>query len=321
MKEFESAWNLRERLGLFESSEAFRIFHGPGEGNFESRLCAVDRFSHHYWITQWEEHESRVYHQKTLEKNLIHFLEGKGAKSAVKVVRPHNGLSSEAVLLFGKAPKSRFPVTENGVQFWIQFQNTRHPGLFLDHEPLRSWLRKQTRGLSILNTFAYTGSLSVAGALGQASEITTLDLSRSAIEWAKENFLLNGLEPQENRWIIGNVFEWLPRFKKEKKKFDCIIIDPPSFSRAGHGNFSTAKDLQKLHGIALELLVEKGYLITSINSAKISWQKFEMDVFKAAKSQNKNLAILKQIDLPESFPTPLGKNEIRYLKGWILQQS
>lgn len=321
MRELELAWNLREHLGLFESSEAFRIFHGPGEGNLESRLYAIDRFSHHYWITQWEESGSRLLDQKNLDKDLIHFLKEKGAESVVKVVRPQNGLSSEASLVFGDSPKNRFPVTENGAQFWIQFQNTRHPGLFLDHEPLRSWLRKQTQGLRILNAFAYTGSLSVAAALGQASEITTLDLSKPAIEWAKENFLLNGIDPKESRWIVGDVFEWLPRLKKEKKKFDCLILDPPSFSRARHGQFSTAKDLQNLHEIALALLAEKGYLITSINSAKISWQKFEADVFQAAKVQQKNLSILKRIDLPESFPTPLGKNETRYLKGWILRQS
>ncbi|MCM2323416.1 MAG: class I SAM-dependent methyltransferase, partial [Oligoflexia bacterium] len=196
---------------------------------------------------------------------------------------------------------------------------TRHPGLFLDHAPLRQWLRRRARDWRVLNTFAYTGSLSVAAGAGGARQVTTLDLARPAIQWAEENWRLNGFSDERARFIAGDVFEWLPRLKREGQTFDCVILDPPSFSHGKKGNFSTSKDLPRLHALALELLAPGGTLVTSINSAQVSWARFERDVAEAARERRRELEVLAQIDLPETFPTRLGAAQDRYLKGWILR--
>lgn len=324
MIDLDRAWEWRERLGLFDRSEALRVFHGPGEGKGDFRGIAVDRFRDHYWVTEWEGGASDGPARSSLVSvmgDVVSFLEGKGAQSIVGLSRPKKGTAPESKLLLGNSPQERFKVREGRCEFLIQLEKTRHPGLFLDHEPLRRWLTEHCRELKVLNTFAYTGSLSVAAGRGDAKEVTTLDLSKSAISWAKENLAINGMTGPRYRLIAGDVFEWLPKFKRSKETFDCIILDPPSFARGKSGEFSTMKDLTRLHGLALDLLTPNGILITSINSANVTKKKYEEEVLAAAKSRKMTFQILQQLDLPETFPTPLEQSSLRYLKGWILRRT
>lgn len=325
MSELEKAWNWRQKMGYLKSSEAVRVFHGPGESNGgaqeDLRSFAIDRFGDHYWVTQWE--SERAPSKKAVDL-ITQFLEKKGAQSAVGLVRPQKGLPEKPHVYFGSPPSEPFEVQEGGLRFQIRLRESRHPGLFLDHRPLRNWLLQHAHGMRVLNTFAYTGSLSVAAAKGGAESVTTLDLSRGTLDWAAENLKLNGIEAN-SRIIHGDVFQWLPRLKRENSSYDCVILDPPSFSHGKDGNFSTAKDLGRLHKLAVQLLAKDGILITSINSANISWKKYEEDVlsvFREGPQQNgRKVSILSRIDLPETFPTPLGNEKVRYLKGWILKVS
>lgn len=320
MVDLENSWLLREEKGAIRSRIPVRVFYGPGEGRGDFQYFAIDRFEDHYWVTEWESQLSQGRTQKVLEQ-VIAFLKTKGARSVVGLARPERGVAPESQVYYGVPPVGRFVVVENGCRFWIQLEKTRHPGLFLDHEPLRRWLLESMNGLSVLNTFAYTGSLSVAATRGGAKHVTTLDLSKATIQWAKENSLLNEFPQDSQRFISGDVFEWLPRLKREGQKYDCLILDPPSFSHGKQGRFSTAKDLEKLHGLAMDLLTDRGYLVTSINSANVSWNKFETDLLAAAKSRKMEFLVLKQIDLPESFPTRFGVSSERYLKGWVLRRT
>ncbi len=317
----EEAWTWRETRGLLAASEALRIFHGPGEarGAVAARL-AIDRFGDHYWITEWEQGEEAPTAGSDRTRKIVEaFLRMKGAVSAVALSRPTQGVPSVPEVLFGTAPAERFTVSERGARYGIRLLNVRHPGLFLDHAPLRDWLRAHCRDWSVLNCFAYTGSLSVAAALGGAAHVTTLDLAKPVIRWAEENWALNELPAERARFIAGDVFEWLPRLKREGKRFDCVVLDPPSFSHGTKGRFSTTKDLPKLHELALDVLKPGGTLVTSINSANVSWARFEADILAAASARGVSFEVLARIDQPETFPTRLGASTDRYLKGFILR--
>lgn len=320
INELDLAWQWRLNLGSLQGNEAYRVFHGPGEGTGGLQSFAVDRYQDYYWVTQWEDAQLNSSSILRAREQIITFLKAKGAQSVISLGRPEKGVAPVSELWWGSAPQERFFVREQGIQFWIQLLETRHPGLFLDHFPLRKWLQKNMNGLRVLNTFAYTGSLSVAAAAGGASQVTTLDLSKPTIQWAKENLQLNGFVEDAHRCIFGDVFEWLPKMAREKKVFDCVILDPPSFSHGNKGRFSTSKDLTKLHSLALDLLSEEGYLITSINSANVSWKKYESDLMEAFSAKRLKFRVISQIDLPETFPTFFGDAEQRYLKGWILKR-
>lgn len=311
----EEAWQKRIELGLEKESQAYRIFHGVGDvaadGADELASVSIDRFGDHYWITEWE-----AVSESTRNK-VKEFLISKDAKSAVILFRPRKGEADFPQVLFGEPPTGKFPVIENGMKFLIQFHETRHPGLFLDHTPLRVWLKNNSNGLSVLNTFSYTGSLSVAAGMGGASKVTTLDLSSHYIEWAKENWFENNLAKVSADFIFGDVFEWLPKFHKRGSRFDMIIVDPPSSSRGKKGHFSTKQNLVGLHCLVIPLLSKNGILVTSINSANISWDKFEADIVNAAKSVHASIKIIKKLELSKSFPVHFPEES--YLKGFILK--
>lgn len=313
--EFEAAWKKRLRFGAFDKTNALRIFHGPGEGIGNSKRLAIDHFANHYWLTWWGT-EAEF---KPISEIVKKFLINKNAESAVIIVRHQaGGVPNDVKSFFGKPPEQHIEVFENECKFLIKFTNTKHPGLFLDHAPLRDWLRENCRSCTVLNCFSYTGSLSVAAGIGKASKVVSLDLANSYSKWSEENWKINQLPSETGRFISGDVFEWLPRFIKKNEHFDCCILDPPSFSRGKKGSFSTAKDLTKLHELAINVLKPNGILITSINSAEISWFNFEKQIISAAEKTKSRLAIIHKIEMPSTFPTLLGVERDRYLKGFIL---
>ena len=159
--------------------------------------------------------------------------------------------------------------------------------------------------------------MSVAAGFAGADKVTTLDLSKPTIEWAKENWANAKLPAERADFIYGDVFEWLPKFKKRSEQFDTILCDPPSFSRSKNGVFSTNKDSGRLHEQIFPILKSGGVLVTSINSENYSERNFLKDIEAAALKSSAKIRVIGTVDLPETFPTEpeLG---MRYLKGFYL---
>ena len=307
----------RKERGLFRSNEALRVFHGPGEGSGLMRDVAVDCFGVHCYVTYWMSDKNRIRKEPDFGRISRFYIDSLGVNSVVVVRRAGAGQMLKPEAVFGTPPLANFEVHEEGAKFLVNLMETQHTGLFLDHVSLRKWLRQRSRDWDVLNTFSYTGSLSVAAGLGGASHVTSVDLSKNAVNWARENWKINGLPEASSTFVVGDVFDWLGRYKKRAKKFDCVILDPPSFSRGESGAFSTMRDLVRLHKMALEVVSDGGVLVTSINSANISRQKYKSDILLAAKQAGIRLEILAHINLPETFPVLLGEeSRAAYLKGW-----
>jgi 23S rRNA (cytosine1962-C5)-methyltransferase len=313
----EAAWQKRKNSPESQNTQALRVFHGPTEGSGALENIAIDQFGKHAWITEWESISTSDRGQ--IAQIISEFLQEKGFLSAVALFRPEKNVPAEPEILLGAPPEAAFAVQEDQARFWIRLLEVKHPGLFLDHRPLRTWLVENARGLKVLNTFSYTGSLSIACGLGKASHVTTLDLSKPTIEWAKNNWSLNQLDAVSSDFIFGDYFEWLPKMAKRGDHFDCVILDPPSYSRGKKGDFSTSRDLVKLHEAALEVLAPGGFLITSLNSANVSKKKYWGEIEQACRSKKIKLSPVADIKLPSSFP--IRAQEEPYLKGWILKRS
>lgn len=124
-----------------------------------------------------------------------------------------------------------FTVNEGGLQFKVNLSDYLDTGLFLDHRITRSMVRGEARDKSVLNLFCYTGSFSVYAAAGGASAVTSVDLSRTYLEWAKDNMRLNDLyHDKRHHFVHADVKQYLdtlpPAF------FDLVIMDPPTFSNS-----------------------------------------------------------------------------------------
>jgi 23S rRNA (cytosine1962-C5)-methyltransferase len=169
-----------------------------------------------------------------------------------------------------------FLILENGVASEISFQSGYSQGIFLDQRDNRAEVRKRMApGMKLLNTFAYTGAFSTAAAMAGA-ETTTLDLSQPYLDWAKRNFSHNGLDPAAHHFCKGDTFHWLRRFAKQGRKFDGIVLDPPTFSRDEKGKvFRVEENFGELAALAADVLAPDGWLLCSTNCRHLGLNDFQ----------------------------------------------
>lgn len=154
-------------------------------------------------------------------------------------------------------------VMENGCKFKINLTDYLDSGLFLDHRPIREIIKKEAKKKSFLNLFCYTGSVSVAAAMGGAS-VKSVDMSKTYLNWAKDNFRLNNLTIDAHEWLHSDVFTYL---KEESQSFDLIFCDPPSFSNSKRmeGSFDVQRDHAGLVRLCMNRLKKGGVLYFSNN--------------------------------------------------------
>lgn len=176
----------------------------------------------------------------------------------------------------GMRREEPFVVSENGIKYWIDFASGCSQGIFLDQRDNRLALRNMARGKTVLNTFAYTCAFGVCAALGGAGETVNLDLSKRYLEWGRRNYALNGIATAApHDFIYGDVADWLKRFRKKGRKFDIILLDPPTFSRNEKGAvFTIEGGFATLVRQAVALLNPGGTLFCSTNQRSISREDF-----------------------------------------------
>ncbi|MCD8535175.1 MAG: class I SAM-dependent methyltransferase [Verrucomicrobia bacterium] len=199
-----------------------------------------------------------------------------------KAVRGVEGANLNPVLLHGSPVTGTFSIIENGLKFGIRFSEGYSVGLFTDHrDNRRRWLQgRVTREWplpqtgELLNTFAYTCGFSVAAArLGWRT--TSLDLSKKYLDWGRKNFELNGQSQDGHDFIFGDAMEWMSRWANKKRRFDAVILDPPTFSKSRDSHrrtrlFRAEKDFVELAEIAGRVLGRHGVLMASTNAAQLT---------------------------------------------------
>ena len=165
-------------------------------------------------------------------------------------------------------------IQEGEAFFLVNFKDYLDTGLFLDHRPIRQWIGENANGKQFLNLFAYTGAATVHAALGGATTSTTVDMSKTYLDWAKNNFELNQLNLDKHQLIRANCMEWLDKAILEQQKYELIFIDPPTFSNSKRMEkvFDIQRDHVELLNKAAALLTKKGTLIFSTN-----FRKFKLD--------------------------------------------
>ncbi|PHM69118.1 bifunctional 23S rRNA (guanine(2069)-N(7))-methyltransferase RlmK/23S rRNA (guanine(2445)-N(2))-methyltransferase RlmL [Xenorhabdus sp. KJ12.1] len=160
--------------------------------------------------------------------------------------------------------KEFFLVNEYGAKFWVNLTDYLDTGLFLDHRIARKKLGEMSQGKDFLNLFSYTGSATVHAGLGGARSTTTVDMSRTYLEWAEKNLQVNGLAGRQHRLIQADCLGWLAQTREQ---FDLIFIDPPTFSNSKRmeDTFDVQRDHIDLMKQLKRLLRRGGTLMFSNN--------------------------------------------------------
>lgn len=239
-----------------------------------------------------EEDALREKHQNHIEQSLTEVLGIPAGLQHFKIRTRQKGNDQYRPL----DPKSRefFPVNEPPLKFLVNLERYLDTGLFLDMRPLRQFLLKNTKDKKVLNLFCYTGSLSVAAAAG-GGIVTSVDMSRTYLDWAYENFLLNKLDPKPHVFWQADVLKDLLQRKERNEKFDLILLDPPSFSNSKR--MEEDLDIERDHPIlirdSMHLLNAGGTLIFSTNK-----KKFDLHSIVTSQYQVKEIS---QWTIPQDF--------------------
>lgn len=248
-----------KRAGLPARTNAFRVADGkPWQGVFIDALA--DRLLISLRDTE-------------LPISLGRELEDMGCPVFLKHLDKDN--KQAPIQIAGPEAPLRFEIEENGVKFLMDMEAGYSQGIFLDQRDNRKMLQDHCHeGMNLLNTFAYTGAFSVYAAL-KGTQTTTLDLAQPCLDWCKENMKLNGIDPSEHYFCKGDTLHWLERFAKQGRKFDAIILDPPTFSRDHKGHvWRVERDYGKLVELAMACLAQEGFILCTTNCRKLSPSEF-----------------------------------------------
>jgi 23S rRNA (cytosine1962-C5)-methyltransferase len=303
---------LRKAL-IDESTNAYRVIHGAADS---WPTLFVDCFGD-WLLAQSERPLTPAQHQMLTAipcRGIYHKLLRKDVTKAG---------DASPQQLSGEIAPPQWNVRENGVQYVIRFTEGYSVGIFLDQRDnrrrlLNGYVAPQfalpNRG-EVLNTFAYTCAFSVAAAKA-GYRTTSLDLSRGYLDWGKENFRANELDPNQHDFIYGDAFDWFRRLTKQNRSFDILLLDPPTFSRSKEGTFQAEKDYGKLVTAALPLVKRSGVLFASTNAAKMKPEEFLKMISSAVAQSGRR--ILQQHYVPQPPDFPITRDQPAYLKTvWL----
>ncbi len=225
-------------------------------------------------------------------------------------------------VLWGAEPPERIAIGEHGMTVLVDVRRGQKTGHFLDQRENRRMVRGLAAGRpEALNLFSYTGGFSVAAALGGAKHVVSVDVDADAIALARENFRANGLDPADHAFAVEDVFEILARYKREGRRFDLVVCDPPAFAKSQKAVDAAVAGYASLNRAALAVVAPGGLLVTASCSARVSVEQFTDAVKEAAFKARVDLQLVAETRQPPDHPVSLQFREGRYLKALVLRRA
>lgn len=311
---FNQALTERANLKSNDQTNAYRFFNGEGDG---LGGLTIDVYAD-YYVFSW--YSAGIYkHQQTILKAFLAVVSD--VKGVYEKIRYQTKTKPETNHVYGEEAPEPLLIKENGITFATYLNDGLMTGIFLDQRNVRrSILEQYSMDKTVLNTFSYTGAFSVAAAMGGASHTTSVDLANRSLEKTKEQFKVNGLDPELQTIRVMDVFDYFRYAIRKQLKFDTVVVDPPSFARSKKRTFSVSKDYTALLEDIIDITNEDGVIIASTNAANLSTEKFEQFIETAFDHKGIAYEILEKHTLPEDFKINPHYPQSDYLKVYVIQK-
>lgn len=229
-------------------------------------------------------------------------------------VRKKEGLEEVKQTLYGTVP-DYVEICENGIKMLVDVKNGQKTGYFLDQKENRLAARKYCKG-EVLDCFCNSGGFSL-NAAKSAKCVTACDISELALKNVEDNTNLNGFT--NIKTLCGDVFEVLRNFKKEKKTFDTVILDPPAFCKTADEVKDAYRGYKDINISAMKIVKSGGFLITCSCSHYMTLPLFEKMLIEAAKESGRTVRSVEIKTQAPDHPSLLCAEETQYLKFFVLQ--
>jgi len=212
---------------------------------------------------------------------------------------------TEGAILYGTLENENVIFTEYGIRFQAHVLKGHKTGYFLDHRSNRHTVGKMAKGKSVLDVFSYAGGFSVHALVHGATEVTSIDISEQALEVAKTNAALNDFTGI-HKTQCGDAFELLEEAISQRKFYDIVVIDPPSFAKTQNDIQKALKKYAQLAALGARLVAPKGILVLASCSSRVIAQDFFETNFNALAATGIRFNLQKStahdIDHPVAFP-------------------
>lgn len=319
----DAPWLLRAAFIDETETNVYRLIHGAHDGH---PGWHVDRLGD--WLLSQSNAPITDRQQQVLKQWMQeHSFSGAYHKVLDKQVRKTPTDTVLSPVFSENAGPDNWSVRENGVLFSLRRTEGYSVGLFLDQRDnrrklLANYIKKDFpvveagwTGAKVLNTFAYTCGFSTCAALKGAHTVS-VDLSSKYLEWGRENYRLNNLDPEAHLFLHGDVFDWIKRLAKKQQQYDLVLLDPPSFSTSKQsGVFRVESHYSKLVEAVLPLIKPSGVLFVSTNLSTLHPEKF-LEMIRSAITRHRSIRQEYFCPQPPDFPTD--KEEPAYLKtAWF----
>ncbi len=304
------------RRHLSVSSDAYRLIHGESDG---LPGVVADQYND---VVVLQLSTAGIDGQSDLLAKCLQA--ATGAKTIYERsdadVRKLEGLQERCGLLLGAPLAAQTLINENGVRIEVDIAHGHKTGFYLDQRDNRALTRALAAGADVLNTFCYTGTMSVAAMLGGAKSVVSVDSSAPALLMGQRIAALNGCDAAHMQWLDADVFTEMRKLRDQNRSFDLIIIDPPKLAPTTHHVEKATRAYKDINLLGLKLLRPGGHLLTYSCSGGVSIDLFQKIVAGAALDAGVEAQIVKRLSAGSDHPVSIHFPEGEYLKGLLLQK-
>ena len=311
-QKLKAALNYRQAIGIAndENTNAFRLVHAEGDGLPGLIIDIYNRNA----IVQC--HSIGMHQEKeNIAAALLKFFNGEldsiYDKSSETLPRNYAyGIKNS--ILHGSGTNTI--ITENGNQFYVDWEKGQKTGFFLDQRDNRQLLGTFAKDKSVLNTFCYSGGFSIYALNQGATKVDSIDASKKAMEWTDKNVSIN----QNSDAHTSHVGDVLKFFKEDIPAYDVMIVDPPAFAKSVRKRHNAVQGYKRLNAAALRKIKSGGILFTFSCSQVVGRELFYNTITAAAIEARRHVKVMKFLSQPADHPISLFHPEGEYLKGLVL---
>lgn len=218
----------------------------------------------------------------------------------------------------GEEFDTKVEIVENGVKYYVDVQDGQKTGFFLDQKYNRRAIGQLCKNAKVLDCFTHTGSFALNAGISGASSVLGVDASELAVNQARENAKLNGLE-NIVQFQCADVFDLLPELEKKGEKFDVVILDPPAFTKSRNSIKNAVKGYREINLRGMKLVKDGGFIATCSCSHFMEPELFTKTIAEAARNVHKRLRQIEYRTQSPDHPILWAADESLYLKFYIFQ--
>lgn len=303
------AWEYRKKIGYTENC---RLIFGEADGLPQ---LIIDKFNDYFVLQTLALGIDKWKNEIVAALETIFSPKGIYERNDVGV-REMEGMEQKKGFLSNPFD-TKIPIVENGLKFLVDIEKGQKTGYFLDQRDNRRAIEHIVKGADVLGAFCYTGTFEIHAASYGAKHVLGLDISENAVAQARENAALNQLDNISFQAI--NAFDALKQWSKEDKKWDVVMLDPPSFTKSRENVQNAIGGYKEINLRGMKLLKPGGFLVTSSCTNLVQPDVFYQTIEMAAKDAKRNLRQVVFQSQSADHPIIRGLENTNYLKFLIVQ--